>query len=439
MGLPGRLRKFSSMVRQTVLPGEGQAGRVERWLATAVRFLVQMVRQFIHDRCPRQAASLAFQTLLVFVPLGAVLLVLTRWVERLGDEPAVAGLLERFVLPQAARDLAARVVELVGRVDFTTIGWVGAIALALFGGTLLLYVEDVLNDVWNVPRGRRLWQRALAMFGFVLLGLPALAAALYLSFERLRPPLDWVMPLVLLVTSLTLTYKLLPHIRVHWRSAFAGALVSAVLLGLGHELYGAFVEQFRWTYETVYGAIAFLPITLLWIYLGWMFFLLGAEVAYTSQNLGVLWARARRAREMSLVHLDVVGAVSWPNAMRLAREVASEQRAGRAPVHPEFLALQADLHIDAVGLIVSRLVLAGVLHRDAEGRLSLGREPSSVSLVEVYDAVIDRRPLGPDLDGIASRHREALRGLTLGDPAGQGEVEKAGEVGRGSDCGSGPY
>jgi hypothetical protein len=108
-------------------------------------------------------------------------------------------------------------------------------------------------------------------------------------------------------------------------------------------------------------------------------------------------------------------------------------------VHPEFLALQADLHIDAVGLIVSRLVLAGVLHRDAEGRLSLGREPSSVSLVEVYDAVIDRRPLGPDLDGIASRHREALRGLTLGDPAGQGEVEKAGEVGRGSDSGSGPY
>ena len=421
MNLPGRLRKFSSMVRQTVLPDEGQAGRAERWLATSIRFVVQMVRQFVHDRCPRQAASLAFQTLLVFAPLIAVLLVLTRWVERLGDAPAVAGLLERFVVPDAARDLAARVVEAVGHVDFTAIGWIGGITSALFGGTLLLYVEDVLNDVWNVPQGRKVWQRALAMLGFVVLGLPALAAALYLSFERLRPPLDWLMPLALLITSLTLVYKLLPHIRVHWRSAFAGALVSAVLLGLGHELYGVFVEQFRWTYETFYGAIAFLPITLLWIYLAWMLFLLGAEVAYTSQNLGVLWARARRAREMSIVHLDVVGAVSWPNAMRLAREAASEQRAGRAPVHPEFLALQADLHIDAVGLIVSRLVLAGVLHRDAEGRVSLEREPSSVSLVEVYDAVTDRRTLSPDLEAIASRHREALRGLTLGDEVGPGE------------------
>ncbi|MBI5499384.1 MAG: YihY family inner membrane protein [Deltaproteobacteria bacterium] len=413
MRLFGRWRKFSSMVRQTVLPGQGEIGRTERFAATAVRFCWQMGRQFARDRCLRQASSLSYQTILVFVPLGAVLLALTQWVQRLGDRPAVTQLLEKLVMPQAARDLAERMAELVVRVDFETIGWVGGIFLTFLGGTLLLQIEDVLNDVWNVPRGRVLWQRALAMLGFVLFALPAFAAAFYLSIDRLRPPLDWLVPFGLLVLSLALIYKLLPHIRVRWRSAVAGALVAAVLLALGHWGYGAYVERFRWTYESVYGAIAFLPLTLLWVYASWLIFLLGAEVSYTSQNLGVLWARARRRQERSTLRDDTVGSVSWPNAIRAAREVAAAQRAGRGPVAPEFLALEIGIHVDSVNLIVSRLVLAGVLHRDPEGRLSLGRDPSSIALVEVYDAVVDRRPLDPDLEALSARHRSALRGLSL--------------------------
>ena len=416
MRWPSRLQKLSNVVRQSMLPARGEIGRGERYLATSIRFLVQMVRQFVHDRCPRQAASLAFQTLVAFVPLCAVLLVLTRWVERLGDRPAVGRLLERLVLPPAAHDLAERISGVIARIDFETIGWVGGAALAVLGGTLLLQIEDVLNDVWNVPRGRRLWQRAAAMLGFVVIGLPALAAAIYLSIERLEEPLDWIVPLLLVVAAYSLIYKLLPHIRVRWRSAIAGALVAALLLGFGHQLYGAYVERFRWTWENVYGAIAFVPITLLWVYLAWLFFLLGAEVSYTSQNLGVLWAKARHAGELAAVRDDTVGQVSWPNAVRIARDVATEQQAGRAPVLPELLALQAGIHIDATNLILNRLVLAGVLHRDPEGRLSYGRDPASIALVEVYDAVVDRRPLGTALDAVTARCREGLRRLTPADP-----------------------
>jgi membrane protein len=413
--VPHRLKKFSTAVRQTVLPGLHEMGRGERFLATAVRFFVQMGRQFARDRCLRQAASLSYQTMLAFVPLAAVLLVLTQWIERLGDRPAIAGLLEKFVLPEAARDLAERIAELVRQVDFHAIGWIGGVTLAIFGGSLVLQIEDVLNDIWNVPRGRVLWQRALAMLGFVFLALPSFVAAFYLSFERLSPPLDLLVPLLLLLLSLTLMYKLLPHIRVRWRSAVVGALVASVLLGIGHWGYGAYVERFRWTYESLYGAIAFLPLTLVWVYLAWLFFLLGAEVAYTSQNLAVLWAKARRRRERTEVREDVVGAVSWPNAVRAAREVAAAQQAGRGPVQPEFLALQIGIHIDSVNLLVSRLVLAGVLHRDPEGRLSLGRDPTAIALVEVYDAVIDRRPFGTALDAVAARHREALRDIMLAE------------------------
>ena len=326
MQLPPRIKKFSSMVRQTVLPGQGEIGRTERFAATAVRFFVQMGRQFARDRCLRQASSLSYQTILVFVPLGALLLALTQWVQRLGDRPAVTQLLEKLVMPEAARDLAERMNEMVVRVDFETIGWVGGIVLTFLAGTLILQIEDVLNDVWSVPRGRVLWQRALSMLGIVLFALPAFAAAFSLSIDRLRPPFDWLAPFGLLALSLALIYKLLPHIRVRWRSAIAGALVAAVLLALGHMGYGAYVERFRWTYESVYGAIAFLPLTLLYVYASWVIFLLGAEVSYTSQNLHVLWAKARRRHERSVLRDDVVGSVSWPNAVRAAREVAVARR-----------------------------------------------------------------------------------------------------------------
>ena len=409
MELPGRLRKFSRVVRRTVLPSGGEIGRGERLLATLVRFLVQLGRQFARDRCPRQAAALAFGAVVGFVPLAAVLLVLTRWVERLGDRPALQQLLERFIVPGAARDLAGKIAGLVERIDFEAIGWVGGASLVLLGGMLYLQVEAVLNDVWNVDRGRLPWERAAALLGVTVLAVPAFCAAAYLSFERLRAPLDTLLPSLLLLVSLTLVYKWVPHIRVRWRSAIAGALVAGLLLGLGHAAYGAYVDAFGWTYETIYGALAFLPITLAWVYFGWVFFLLGAEVSYTSQHLETLWARARHAQRVAAVGHDLVEAVSWTNAVRLAREAAAASGA----VDPEFLALRVGIPVDAVGLLVSRLDAAGLLHRDREGRVRLARPPAGIGLVEVYDAVTDRRASDPVLQGAIAEHRAALRGLTL--------------------------
>ncbi len=414
MTLPGRWGRFSRVVRQTVLPGGADLGRGERLLATLVRFLVQMGRQFVRDRCPRQAAALAFGSVLAFVPIAAVLLVLTQWVERLGDRPALQELLERFIVPGAAKDLAEKIAVLVGQIDFATIGWIGGATLVLLGGMLYLQVEVVLNDVWNVTRARRLWERAVALLGVTVLAVPAFGAAAYLSFERLRAPLDTLLPLALLLASLTLVYKLMPHLRVRWRSAIAGALAAGLLLAAGHAVYGAYVDAFGWTYESVYGALAFLPITLLWVHIGWMFFLLGAEVSYTSQHLDTLWARARHARQLTGAGDDVVGAVSWTNAVRLCREVATAQE----PVDPEFLALRVGIHVDAVGLLVAHLAAAGLVRRDPEGRVRLTRPAAEVGLLDLHDAIVDSRATDPALQAVLERHREALRGLTLAEPPG---------------------
>jgi membrane protein len=414
-GVGENLRRFREAVRQSVAPGEEHGGRTRRALIVAARLVIQMGRQFNRDRCPRQAASLSFATLLAFVPLASVLLALTRWVDRLADRPAVERILQRFLLPDAASDLAVRIAELVQRVDFAAIGWVGAAALVPLGGLLFLQVEDVLNDIWRVPRSRPWWLRLAVLFGIMVFALPVLVAAIVLSLERLAAPLDVLVPALLALAGLTITYKLMPHIRVRWRSALAGGAVATVLLGAGHELFGAYLDRFGWTYESVYGAIALVPAALFWVYLSWLFFLLGAEVTYTGQHLHALWARARYARAAARGGPDVVRAVSWPNAVRLLAEVADAEEVGRGPIDVPFAALRLGLHTESVRLIAYRLIEVGFLGRDPEGYLVLGRPAAEIRLADVHRAVIDDPVDLPPLQEILRGERDALAERTLAD------------------------
>src|SRR5690606_3003047 len=75
---PEPRRRLVRRVAQVVRDVEARAAastqrraRVALWLW---RVAVQVTRQWVHDRCPQQAASLAFQTLLSVVPALAVCL-----------------------------------------------------------------------------------------------------------------------------------------------------------------------------------------------------------------------------------------------------------------------------------------------------------------------------------------------------------------------------
>ncbi len=87
---------------------------------------------------------------------------------------------------------------------------------------------------------------------------------------------------LLLVTAL---YRVVPHRSVALRHAFAGALLAAVLLALVKWGLGMYLGMFT-TYQRLYGALAALPILMIWIYLGWVAVLLGAWYALTDTGPG---------------------------------------------------------------------------------------------------------------------------------------------------------
>src|SRR5262249_34858166 len=92
-----------------------------------------------------------------------------------------------------------------------------------------------------------------------------------------------LLPFVVTWIGYTFLYMFLPHTKVKLRSAFFGAFFA----GTAYQLvqWGYFHFQIGLSrYNAIYGALASLPIFLIWLQLGWMIVLAGCEVAYVHQH-----------------------------------------------------------------------------------------------------------------------------------------------------------
>ena len=76
------------------------------------------------------------------------------------------------------------------------------------------------------------------------------------------------------------------------RDALIGALLAATTFELAKLGFKFYIRQVP-TYRVVYGALAALPLFLIWIYVSWIILLLGAAVTATLAERG---GKARKRR-----------------------------------------------------------------------------------------------------------------------------------------------
>jgi membrane protein len=381
--------------------------RTERRPLYAVRVLIQVIKQWVRDRCPQQASSLAFGTALSLVPLIAVCLALLRASGEFRAESSLVDFLARQVLPVSRDDIARYLVSWAGNMSFQTAGIAGVVTTTTLAFLMYYSVEQIFNDIWRVERRRSLSQKFVVFYAVFTMVPALLGYSLYQATQHglTEGVLGWVGALVASFGALFLANKLLPATQVRWGAAAIGALFSALAFEAAKNLFHLYVAKVAFqSYAGVYGTLGLVPISLLWIYYSWLVVLLGAEIAHAVQNLHHL--ERRQGDE------DQIGGVA---AARLLVAIVQSWRTGERALPRGELQARFQLTDEALDRMLHRLRDAGLVMEvegDTEGYLP-ARPPDTMTLAEVlslFRGGLGATPMRPP-GAPAARLDEALADL----------------------------
>ena len=279
-----------------------------------VRTLLTLAQRFEDDRLGLTAGSLTFTTVMALVPFFAVALAVFSAFPIFGK---LEGALQQWLLNSfVPGNIANQVLDYLTQFaqSANQLGIAGFSALLVTAVALVLTIDTTLNKIWRVRRPRPLGRRLLIYWTALTLGPLLFAASLSVTSYALSAARGLVSALpgglavlldllqfAILFSGLTLTYRMVPNMPVQWRHAAAGGLFAALVFEGAKKLLVLYLSNIP-TYSVIYGAFATVPILLLWIYLVWVFVLLGAVVAAYLPSLlaGVLRHTPERGMQFQL-------------------------------------------------------------------------------------------------------------------------------------------
>lgn len=255
------------------------------------RFARLVLAQFGDDRLNRVAQALSYMTLLAVVPLTtlafglfSVFPVFEDWMDTVQDflythfVPASGDVVQKYLTQFASKSA-----------QLTAIGLLFLIFTALF---LMETVEETFNDIWRAPQKRKPLHRFLSYWAILTLGPILLGLSLSLTSYLVSLPFFKqatlfgkagalfleALPMLAELLAFTLLYVVVPNIYVKVRHALVASFVAMVLFEVAKYGFAFFVINYS-AYQVIYGAIAALPVFLIWIYVSWAIILLGAVIA----------------------------------------------------------------------------------------------------------------------------------------------------------------
>ncbi len=278
---------------QEQLPDLVQTLQTWPWLDT----LRTLRARFREDRLGLTASSLTFTTLISLVPLLTVMLaVFSAFPMFASFQDALQKYLLQTLVPP---DIASQVLRALNQFAAKAkgVGSVGLVFLFLAALALMLTIDRTLNGIWRVRSPRPIAQRVLVYWAAATLGPLALGVSLSLTSYALSASKGLVAVLpggvalllnavefLLLAAAFVGLFHYVPNTHVRWRHALAGGAFSAIGIELAKRLLGWYLQAVP-TYTVIYGALAAVPIFLIWIYVVWVIVLLGAVIAAYAPSL----------------------------------------------------------------------------------------------------------------------------------------------------------
>lgn len=324
-------------------PGDSDGNLLQRCLRATVRILFIVMREMKRDRITLRAGALTYTIVLSLVPtlaLGTAVLkglgagdqmrqVAYRFIDQLESpeqvpvspaapekaipaEPEAPPATGEAVEPEKTepqpsgksltshlRRAVDQIFNYVDQTDFATLGAFGIVGLVLAVLSVLGSIEKAMNTIWQAESDRPFSRKLMDYLALIIL-LPITVNLALATETTLQSPallsrfhgmlsITWLghfllkmIPIIAVVATFTLLYRFIPNTRVR----FFPALIGGIFGGIGWLVVQMFYIKLQIgvaRYNAIYGSFATLPLLLLWIHLGWIIFLAGAEMAFATQ------------------------------------------------------------------------------------------------------------------------------------------------------------
>lgn len=267
-----------------------------------IRVALIVIRGFLLEHhCLLRASALTYNTLLSLVPMLAFMLA---FLKGLG----VHNLLEPLLIDMlslGSEDTVRQILNFASNIDVRALGVIGLSTLVFTTVLQVGNVESALNEIWGVRAERPVLRKIADYASVLVLGPVAILLATGINtrlhsisfmpdFLGVRvigdavtffsAMLSTVLPYLALWLVFTFFYAFLPNTRVQLLPALLGGIVGGTLWQISQWVYIEFQVGVA-NAHAIYGALAQLPVLMLWLYVSWVTALLGAEVAFACQNV----------------------------------------------------------------------------------------------------------------------------------------------------------
>ena len=248
-----------------------------------------------------RASALTYSTLLSLVPILAFALA---FLKGLG----VHNLLEPFLIDRGvigSEETVRMLFSYANNIEVRTLGGFGLATLVFTTVVGVGNIESAFNEIWGVRTERPILRKIADFASVLVLGPVALLLATGIN-TRLHLPafittwlgmrvigeavtffstvMSTILPYVALWLVFAFFYSFLPNTRVQALPALIGGVVGGTLWQIAQWGYIAFQVGMA-NAQAIYGALAQIPVLMLWIYVSWVTTLVGAEVAYACQHV----------------------------------------------------------------------------------------------------------------------------------------------------------
>ena len=354
------------------------------WIGKFTRFAFS---QFFLQNGPQIASSLAYATLLSLVPLITVMFGF------LGGLPVfkdLTGEIQQFIftnfVPSFSDSIQNYLLEFSNKASRLT--FTGSVVLLFIALMLMATIDNAFNRIWNIKHKRSPVARFLVYWALLTLGPLFIGTGLVTTSYLLSlPVLDDVytsfgleakvlriMPFLTTSIAFSILYMLVPNCFVAKKHALVSGVIAAFLFELAKYGFGIYVKTIP-TYEAIYGAIAVIPIFLLWIYLSWVIILLGAHICYCLANFHLDDDGRQYGREnWDFIDVYKIIAILW-----------EAQREGGSLSMAQIQNAGIDLSQERIIEVLYILCKEKWANRSAAGNYVLTRDLSEVKVADLYD------------------------------------------------------